>query len=105
MFFKGKDDEIGNTVINIPCTCGTHSINFSYFDDDCNECYVSFFVDSFYMQDGIFRTIAKRLKRAFLILCGKSYQFEEMCLNKTDLEKLEKEIHTILENKKEDNNE
>lgn len=103
MFFKGKDDETDNTVINIPCTCGSHSINLSYFDDDCSECYLSFFVDSFSLQDGIFRTILKRIKRAFLILRGKSYLLEEMLLTEEDLKKLEKEIHLMLERKEKNN--
>lgn len=102
MFFKGKDREIDQTVINIPCSCGTHSINITYFDDENQEVYLSFFVDRFYLQDGIFRTVLRRIKRAFLILCGKSYRFEEIVLSKEDLKTLEQEIHNILNNKKEE---
>jgi len=101
MFFKDKDEKIGHTVVSVPCTCTTHTMNISYYKD-CNEYYLSFFVDSFYMQDGIFKTIAKRIKRAFLILCGKSYRIEEICLQKEDLERLEKEIHLMLKDNREE---
>lgn len=102
MFFKGEDKEVDQTVINIPCSCGTHSINITYFDDEDKEVYLSFFVDRFYLQDGIFRTVLRRIKCAFLILCGKSYKFEEIVLSKEDLKILEQEIHNILNNKKEE---
>ena len=102
MFFKGKDKEINQTVINIPCSCGTHSINITYFNDEDQDVYLSFFMDKFYLQDGIFHTMLKRIKRAFLILCGKSYKLEEIVLPKEDLRALEQEIHNILNNKKEE---
>lgn len=101
MFFKGRDEETKNTVINIPCSCGTHSIQLNHFDDDIEEIYLSFYVDRFYIQDGILSTICKRVKQAFMALCGKSYRFEEMVLSEEDLEKLEQEIHNILQTRKE----
>lgn len=102
MFFKGKDREINQTVINIPCSCGAHSININYFDDETEEVYLSFFIDRFYIQEGILHTLLKRIKYAFLILCGKSYRFEEIVLSKEDLKKLEQEFHNILNNKEEE---
>lgn len=102
MFFKGKDEKTNQIIINIPCSCGCHSVNISYFDDEMDDIFLSFFVDNFYNQDGIFKTIYKRIKKAFLILCGKSYRFEEIVLSKEDLEKLEQEFHNILQNKKEE---
>lgn len=102
MFFKGKDKKTNQVVINIPCSCGCHSINISYFDDEMDDIFLSFFVDTFYNQDGIFKAIYKRIKKAFLILCGKSYRFEEIVLSKEDLEKLEQEFHNILQNNKEE---
>lgn len=99
MFLKDKED--GQTVINIPCSCGTHSIQIMYFDDDAEDIYFGFYIDGFYIQNGIFKTIWKRLKTAFLILCGKSYRFEEIVLSKKDVEKLEQECHNILQLRKE----
>lgn len=102
MFFKGKDKSSNQTVINIPCSCGTHSITISYFDDMKDEVFLSFFQDKFYVQNGIIRTIFNRIRKAFLILFGKSYRFEEIVLEREDLEKLEQEFHNILQEKEEE---
>lgn len=102
MFLKGKDEETNQVVINIPCSCGCHSMNITYFNDELDDIFLSFLTDSFYNQDGIIKTIWKRIKKAFSILCGKSYRFEEIVLSKEDLEKLEQEFHKILQNKEEE---
>ena len=102
MFLKGKDEETNKIVINIPCSCGCHSINITYFNDELDDIFLSFLTESFYNQDGIIKTIWKRIKKAFSILCGKSYRFEEIVLSKEDLEKLEQEFHKILQNKEEE---
>lgn len=105
MFLKEKDEKNNQNVIHIPCSCGCHSINISYFDDDAEEVFLSFFVDSFYNQDGILKTICKRVKRAFLILLGKSYRYEDIILSQDDLKQLGQEINNILQKNKEENNE
>lgn len=102
MFLKGKDEETNQVVINIPCSCGCHSINITYFNDELDDIFLSFLTESFYNQDGIIKTIWERIKKAFLILCGKSYRYETMILSKEDLEKLEQEFHKILQNKEEE---
>ena len=102
MFLKGKDEETNQVVINIPCSCGCHSMNITYFNDELDDIFLSFLTESFYNQDGIIKTIWKRIKKAFSILCGKSYRFEEIVLLKEDLEKLEQEFHKILQNKEEE---
>ena len=102
MFLKGKDEETNQVDINIPCSCGCHSMNITYFNDELDDIFLSFLTDSFYNQDGIIKTIWKRIKKAFSILCGKSYRFEEIVLSKEDLEKLEQEFHKILQNKEEE---
>ena len=102
MFLKGKDEETNQVVINIPCSCGCHSMNITYFNDELDDIFLSFLTESFYNQDGIIKTIWKRIKNAFSILCGKSYRFEEIVLSKEDLEKLEQEFHKILQNKEEE---
>lgn len=102
MFLKGKNTTHNQTVINIPCSCGTHSINISYFDDDMNEIFLTFYIDRFYIQKGIFETICSRFKQAFMALCGKSYRFEEIAIEKEDLEKLEQEFNNILNKFKEE---
>lgn len=102
MFLKGKDEKTNQVVINIPCSCGCHSIAISYFDDECDVVYLSFFVDNFYNQDGIIKTIWGRIKKAFLILCGKSYRYETMILSQDDLKKLKQEFDNILQKNKEE---
>ena len=102
MFLKGKDEETNQVVINIPCSCGCHSMNITYFNDELDDIFLSFLTESFYNQDGIIKTIWKRIKKAFSTLCGKSYRFEEIVLSKEDLEKLEQEFHKILQNKEEE---
>lgn len=102
VFLKGKDDRTNQNIIHIPCSCGCHSIDISYFDDDTEEIFLSFFVDSFYAQDGILKIICKRIKKAFLILLGKSYKYESIVLSKNDLKILEQEINNILQKSKEE---
>ena len=103
MFLKGKNKKTDETIINIPCSCGCHSIVISYFDDECDVVYLSFFVDSFYRsQDSFLKIVWSRIKKAFLILCGKSYRYETMILSQDDLKKLEQEFHKILQNKEEE---
>lgn len=103
MFFNEKEDD--RTVINIPCSCGTHSIQVEYFDNTIEDVFLSFYLDKFYCQEGVFKTIWKRIKVAFLILCGKKYRFEEIVLNKEDVKKLEQGLHNILKSRKDENNE
>ena len=61
MFLKGKDEETNQVVINIPCSCGCHSMNITYFNDELDDIFLSFLTDSFYNQDGIIKTIWKRI--------------------------------------------
>lgn len=102
MFLKGKDEETNQVVINIPCSCGCHSMNITYFNDELDNIFLSFLTDSFYNQDGIIKTIWKRIKKAFLILCGKSYRYETMILSQDDLKKLKQEFDNILQKNKEE---
>ena len=107
MFLKKKQYDVNETVIIIPCSCGEHSIEIHHFDDkdDIIEMYVSFSVNKFLLQDGIIKTIWKRLKMASMILCGKSYRLEELILSDKDIKELEQECHNILQKGKEKNNE
>ena len=92
-------------VIVIPCSCGEHSIELHDFEEKEIAIYVNFSVNKFSIQDGIIKTIWKRLKMAFMILRGKSYRLEEFILSENDIEQLEQECRYILQKKKGENNE
>lgn len=99
--YKTKEKDSGVISITIPCECGTHQIKISKFDDS-TTCYLSFFVDSFYAQDGIWKMICNRIKKAFTILRGKAYRYEEIIIEKESLKEIRDGINKILE--KENNN-
>ena len=101
--FKEKTNDTGTVSITIPCECGTHEIKITKFEND-TCCYLSFFVDSFYLQDGIWKMICNRIKKAFSILCGKSYRYEEIVIQEEGLKEIRDGINKIL-NKGENNNE
>lgn len=102
MFFRNKDKNTNLVTIDIPCECGIHSMRIEYFDDSKDDLYFSFFVRCGYIQEGIFRTIASRIKQAFLILFGKGFRLQEIVMKREDAKKLQEEIANLLYGEEDD---
>ncbi|MGV8173308.1 MAG: hypothetical protein ACP5M6_03785, partial [Methanobrevibacter sp.] len=79
--------------ITARCSCGCAILVIGKFDDEDSEYYISYNKSEFYNeQDKIFSRLAKRIKHAWFTLIGKEYSLYEICMGKTDFQKLQTEI-------------
>lgn len=94
MVFYNFDDKIKCVTANCNCGCSTGIAIKKMKDDDCY--YISFYSDKFYEeQTGIFKIIARRLKRAWYSLRGKDYRYFELILNEYEMKRFYEHIKYI----------
>lgn len=89
------------SIIMANCDCGCNEeIQIKKFTDPEKEIsddyYIEFLTSKFYSeQDGIFKIIKHRLKRAWCSLRGKDYQYMEIYLSKKSFEEFKSKINKL----------
>ena len=86
---KKRDTYIG-------CSCGTHGIKLTFFDDE--DClYLSIFSDNFYnkQKDTFYIRWKKKIKFIWSIIRGKEYLLEEFVLEQEDIELLLNSLNKV----------
>lgn len=94
MILKNEDDKMKVVVATCGCCC-QQEIHVTLYKgetaDEPNTYYVTTHNGSFDTeQDGVFKIIGRRLKRAWRALRGKDYLMTELVLNETEYKSLVK---------------
>lgn len=94
-----KMENPATTEIIIPCNCRTERIVISKFDDDWDAYYFSFYIDSFYAGQSIWRIFIERLKLAWLALRKGNYIHQDLTLDLNLMLELKEDLEKLLESK------
>jgi len=92
---NNRDD---TEVLMVKCECGCKGLEITAFDwEDGNKDYsISMFANSFSEeQKGIFSELINRIKLAFLMLRGKKYRFNEICLTEEMFNEFKEKINEL----------
>lgn len=84
--------------ISTLCTCGCDNgiVVKIFCEDDDDYAFISTVANCFYSkQDGILRTIARRMKAAWFMLCGKEFRLHEVALSKKDWVKFVEAVNNV----------
>lgn len=85
------NNEVDNSEkkVYIECSCGTHGIRLSHFEDD-DYLYLAIFSQNFYnkQKDPFFIRLGKKIKFIWSIIRGKEYLLEEFILKQEDVNQL-----------------
>ena len=98
MIFVNEDKDTSVIIANCDCGCD-EAIHFKRYKIDTNtppDYYITLSESMFYSkQDGIFKLIWNRLKRAWRALRGKEYLLCDVCITEEDIDKLIKALKEI----------
>lgn len=95
-FGQQKINQSKESKIYLECECGTHLMQIVSFDDD-PDIYINFYTDNFYAQqkENIFKRMWNKLKHIWYIITNKQYVFEEIVVQKKDIDKLVNALQKI----------
>lgn len=80
-------------TLHLECDCTIHGLRLSYWDDDPDEVYLSFWIEEFYArQTGFWDSLWNRIKIAFKVMCKGDYFLHEIILNKKDMKRLKEYV-------------
>ena len=104
MLFRVKQN-IHNTEekeILIECSCGTHLIKISSFDDE-SEVFFEIWASNFYtkQKESLHIRFLHRLKLIWYAIRGKEYRLEDFVLDKNDINELISALQEVNCNKQE----
>jgi hypothetical protein len=85
----------GTWEIEIPCGCNTEKIVINKFDDNYDEYWIGFYVDSFYNQS-LTHIFIDRLKMAWEALLKGNYIHQEMLLSGDKIKELRDNLNKVI---------
>ena len=96
MFITDKRDD---EVLMIKCDCGCKGLEISVLDweeEGYKSYYISMFANSFLEeQKGIFSELINRIKLAFLMLRGKKYRYNGICVTEEMFQEFKEKINKL----------
>jgi hypothetical protein len=84
------------TTISIPCDCWTETIEIEKWDDDHDDFFINFKVNSFSSGQSVRWIIKRRLQLAWLALRKGNYIHQEISLTRDKMIELRDNINEIL---------
>ena len=96
MVFSNGNKDLKVVIVNCDCGCGEEIHIKKYVDNVSSDYYITINESKFSSkQNGIFRTIGKRLKSAWNILRGKEYLLCDINITEKNIDELINKLEEI----------
>ena len=80
----------------LPCSCGCSVLEASYWEDEEDEIFISYYASSFYERNlDFWDSIKRKLDFLWKILTGKEYQVYEIYLCGEDVKRFKEFVESV----------